>query len=108
MLLLELRPAALARSARTAKTPECHWTAADPEQMLGALRAGSIEFVSLPMNPAIFGALDRIGTRLTSSRPDQSAQGRIIGLVSSKGGCGATTLACHLGLALALGAPDRR
>ena len=73
---------------------------ADPVQMIGALRAGATEFLSLPMNPAIFPALERIGARLTSSRPIEHSQGRIIGIVSSKGGCGATTVACHLGLAL--------
>src|SRR6185437_14843822 len=33
---------------------------ADPVQMITALRAGAGEFLSLPMSPAIFGALDRI------------------------------------------------
>ncbi len=74
---------------------------ADPVRMIDALRAGAGEFLSLPMNPAIFGALDRIAARLDSNRSLQQSHGRIIGIVSSKGGCGATTLACHVGLALA-------
>jgi pilus assembly protein CpaE len=73
---------------------------ADPAQMIGALRAGAAEFLSLPMNPAIFAALDRIGGRLASKRPVEHTQGRIVGLVSAKGGCGGTTVACHLSLAL--------
>ncbi len=73
---------------------------ADPAHMIGALRAGATEFLSLPLNPAIFSAMEHIGARLASSRPIQHTQGRIIGVVSAKGGCGATTLACHLGLAL--------
>ena len=73
---------------------------ADPVQMISALRAGATEFLSLPMNPAIFGALDRIAARLDTSRPAEAAHGKIIGIVSAKGGCGGTTLACHLGLAL--------
>jgi pilus assembly protein CpaE len=73
---------------------------ADPAHMIGALRAGATEFLSLPMNPAIFSTLERVGGRLASSRPIEHTQGRIIGVVSAKGGCGATTLACHLGLAL--------
>lgn len=76
---------------------------ADPEQMIAALRAGAIEFLSLPMNPAIFAAMDRIATRLEANQADEPAHGRIVGIVSAKGGCGATTLACHVGLALGLG-----
>jgi pilus assembly protein CpaE len=73
---------------------------ADPVQMIGALRAGATEFLSLPMDPAIFAALERIGARLASNRPIEHKPGRIIGVVSAKGGCGATTVGCHLGLAL--------
>jgi pilus assembly protein CpaE len=76
--------------------------------MIGALRAGASEFLSLPMAPAIFPALNRIGARLASKQPAETSQGRIIGIVSAKGGCGSTTLACHLGMALAKSAPDRR
>ncbi len=81
---------------------------ADPEQMIGALRAGATEFLSLPMNPAIFTALERIGVRLATNRPSENSQGRIIGIVSSKGGCGATTIACHLGLALGQANPSQK
>jgi pilus assembly protein CpaE len=81
---------------------------ADPVQMISALRAGASEFLSLPISPAIFGALDRIAARLDSSRPAEAVQGRIIGIVSAKGGCGATTLACHLGLALGQADPSRK
>jgi pilus assembly protein CpaE len=73
---------------------------ADPGHMIEALRAGAIEFLSLPMNPGIFGAMDRISARLESTRVVARSQGRIIGIVSAKGGCGATSLACHLALAL--------
>jgi pilus assembly protein CpaE len=81
---------------------------ADPEQMIGALRAGASEFLSLPMQPAIFEAMGRIALRLESSRPPEVAQGRIIGIVSSKGGCGATTVACHVALALGKADPSRK
>ena len=47
---------------------------ADPVQMISALRAGATEFLSLPLSPAIFGALDRIAARLDSSRPAEAAQ----------------------------------
>jgi pilus assembly protein CpaE len=83
-------------------------TTADPEHMIGALRAGVSEFLSLPMNPGIFPALDRIAARLASKQPAETSPGRIIGIVSAKGGCGATTVACHLGMALAKASPDRK
>lgn len=83
-------------------------TTADPVHMIGALRAGASEFLSLPMSPAIFGALDRIAARLESTRSSEPEHGRIIGVVSAKGGCGATTLACHVGLALAQSEPSRK
>ena len=73
---------------------------ADPAHMISALRAGATEFLSLPLSPAIFGTLDRVAARLDSSRPAEPVHGKIIGMVSAKGGCGGTTLACHLGLAL--------
>ncbi len=81
---------------------------ADPEHMIGALRAGATEFLSLPMAPAIFPALNRIAARLASKQPAETSQGRIIGVVSSKGGCGGSTLACHLGMALAKASPQGR
>ena len=81
---------------------------ADPVQMISALRAGATEFLSLPLSPAIFAALDRIAARLDSSRPAEALHGKIIGIVSAKGGCGGTTLACHLGLALARADQSRK
>jgi pilus assembly protein CpaE len=81
---------------------------ADPEQMIGALRAGATEFLSLPMQPAIFEAMGRIALRLESTRPPEVAHGRIIGIVSAKGGCGATTVACHVALALGQADPSRK
>jgi pilus assembly protein CpaE len=83
-------------------------TTADPEQMIGALRAGASEFLSLPMNPAIFAALDRIAARLQVNPTAEPTQGRIVGIVSAKGGCGATVLACHIGLALAQTNPSQK
>lgn len=99
--------AAVQSSDKTPLVAAVH-TSADPEQMIGALRAGATEFLSLPMSPGIFGAMDRIAARLQSARPPEIAQGKIIGIVSAKGGCGATTLACHVGLALGQADPSRK
>ncbi len=74
---------------------------ADPIEMIAALRAGACEFIHLPARPAIFDAMDRIGTLLESSRDQATGRGFVSGFVSAKGGCGATTVACYVGAACA-------
>jgi pilus assembly protein CpaE len=83
-------------------------TDAEPAEMISALRAGASEFLSLPVKPAIFEALDRIGVLLESRRAALLESGRVIGVLSAKGGCGATSIACHLGAALAHATPSTR
>lgn len=102
--------------ARTARSPE-EWIAevrqgeemplvtavhpfAEPAEMLAALRGGASEFLSLPVRPAIYEAMERIGSQLETRRSSTVERGRIAGVLSAKGGCGATSLACHLGAAL--------
>lgn len=75
-------------------------TTADPAEMISALRAGASEFLCLPIRPAVFEALERIGALLESRQSATLEQGRIAGILSAKGGCGATSIACHLGAAL--------
>jgi pilus assembly protein CpaE len=81
---------------------------AEPAEMITALRAGASEFLSLPVRPAIFDAMERIGVILESRRNATMENGRIIGVLSSKGGCGATSIACHLGAALQIASPKTR
>jgi pilus assembly protein CpaE len=68
----------------------------DPEVMLQAMRAGTDEFILPPVEPRLRAAIDHIAAivakRETSSRP----LGKVVGFVSAKGGCGATTVACHV------------
>jgi pilus assembly protein CpaE len=73
---------------------------ADPSEMISALRAGASEFLSLPIKPAIFDAMERIGALLESRTDALTERGRIAGMLSAKGGCGATSVACHLSAAL--------
>jgi pilus assembly protein CpaE len=73
---------------------------ADPAEMISALRAGASEFLSLPVKPAIYEAMERIGTLLESRRHSLMERGKIAGVLSAKGGCGATSIACHLSAAL--------
>src|SRR5580692_10119041 len=70
---------------------------ADPNEMISALRAGASEFLCLPVKPAIYEAMERIGTLLDSRRHATMERGTITGVLSAKGGCGATTIACYLG-----------
>jgi pilus assembly protein CpaE len=68
----------------------------DPEVMLQAMRAGTDEFIISPVEARLRAAIEHIAAvvakRETSSRP----MGKVVGFVSAKGGCGATTIACHL------------
>jgi pilus assembly protein CpaE len=82
--------------------------AAEPAEMISALRAGASEFVSLPVRPAIYDALDRIAALLEARRSATVEPGRIAGILSPKGGCGATSIACYLSAAMHLAAPSMR
>jgi pilus assembly protein CpaE len=69
---------------------------AEPEMILKAMRAGAAEFVYPPMpSPAFEEALSRVIADCGRRARPERATGSIIGFVSAKGGCGATTLACH-------------
>jgi len=77
---------------------------AEPSEMISALRAGASEFLSLPVKPAIFDAMERIGALLESRNNALTERGKIAGILSAKGGCGATSIACHLTVALQIAA----
>ncbi len=81
---------------------------AEPAEMISALRAGASEFVSLPVKPSIYEALDRIATVLESRQSANVEPGKIVGVLAPKGGCGATSIACHLSAAMHLAAPESR
>jgi pilus assembly protein CpaE len=67
----------------------------DPKIILAAMRAGANEFLHPPLEESLALALDRV---LNSTDTDvvPSSRGKIIGFLSAKGGCGSTTLACHI------------
>ena len=81
---------------------------ADPAEMISALRAGASEFLSLPIRPAIYDAMERLGMLLDSKLNEKVESGKVIGILSAKGGCGATTVACCLGAGLQLAEPKSR
>ena len=74
-------------------------TTPDPDAILAAMRAGVNEYIYPPLEASLRGALER---RSTDGRRNSGLRwgGRTIGFFSSKGGCGATTVVCHLAVEL--------
>jgi len=69
---------------------------AEPELILGALRAGAHEFLHPPVKSSLNQALERKSAERNKMRERLRQKGRVIGFLSAKGGCGATTIACHI------------
>ncbi len=72
---------------------------ADPVWILQSLRGGAAEFAHTPLSETLMPALKRIGTTLRNDS-SRKPHGKILGFLSAKGGCGATTLACHIAVQL--------
>jgi pilus assembly protein CpaE len=68
----------------------------DPKVILSAMRAGANEFLHLPFDESLPLALERIANSSSGDEAKPPTRGKIIGFLSAKGGCGATTLACHV------------
>ncbi|HYM12363.1 MAG TPA: AAA family ATPase [Bryobacterales bacterium] len=68
---------------------------AEPELILAALRAGAHEFLHPPVSASLQQALERKSHERYKARERLRQKGRVIGFLSAKGGCGATTIACH-------------
>jgi len=69
----------------------------ESESILESMRAGVNEYLSPPLQETLKRALEKRSVE-RSRRRDGSAKksGKAFGFVSAKGGCGATTLACHV------------
>ena len=84
---------------RTIKSPMAviaTHTVADPDEILHALRAGAREFLYPPLNEqALRGAVESI-QREKTERDLRCRSSKGVGFLSAAGGCGATTLACHV------------
>ena len=75
---------------------------ADSEDILTALRAGAKEYLYPPFSPSLKHALERISMDIEAQTVrNPPAKGKVLGFLSVKGGCGATTLACHAALEVA-------
>jgi pilus assembly protein CpaE len=71
-------------------------TTTESTVILDAMRAGASEFLCPPFHDALKAALERLGQAKELSRTTRRSARRTLGFVSAKGGCGATTLACHV------------
>ena len=71
-------------------------TAAQPETILAAMRAGANEFLYPPLGDNLRRALARAAEVRPRSSENGQPAGKILGFLAAKGGSGATTIACHL------------
>jgi len=72
-------------------------TGADSEAILSSMRAGINEYLYPPLQEPLRRALEKRSAE-RSRRRDGSAKGsgKSLGFMSAKGGCGATTIVCHV------------
>jgi pilus assembly protein CpaE len=87
----------IGRIRRAAGTPvviAVH-TATDPETILSAIRAGAAEYLYPPLGANLEKAIKRIASERAED-PSSLKRGTTAAFFSAKGGCGATTIACHV------------
>jgi pilus assembly protein CpaE len=71
-------------------------TIADADAILSSLRAGVQEFLYPPLTDHLGPALERVRSEAQKQSASVTRGGKVLGFVSAKGGCGATTIACHV------------
>jgi pilus assembly protein CpaE len=69
---------------------------ANADVILSSLRAGFNEYLFPPLNETLRKALERRAIERGRRREGATSNGKAFGFFSAKGGCGATTLACHV------------
>lgn len=74
---------------------------ADPETILAVIRAGADEYVYPPLSTNLPKALERMAAGRSKKQGVPRTGGKTLGFFSAKGGCGATTIACHTAVELA-------
>jgi len=75
-------------------------TSADAEVILRAVRAGAAEYLYPPFAEPLKAAFERVASERRNVAQTVRRDGRTIGFLSAKGGCGATTVACHTAVEL--------
>ena len=71
-------------------------TSAQPDTILAVVRAGANEFLYPPLGANLQKAIARRAAIRPRPRDDSRPPGKVLGFLAAKGGCGATTIACHL------------
>ena len=83
-----------------AALPDCMLVALDitaqPDTILAAMRAGANEFLYPPLGNNLRNAVERRAEVRPRPRESSRPSGKALGFLSAKGGCGASTIACHL------------
>jgi pilus assembly protein CpaE len=74
---------------------------ADPELILAALRAGANEYLYAPFGEKLKKSLERLALERLKQRGGRAQGGKAIAFLSVKGGCGSTTIACHVAAEIA-------
>jgi len=69
---------------------------AEADSILSALRAGINEYLFPPIGEPLRKALEKRAAERSRRPSGGKTNGKSFGLLSAKGGCGATTLACHV------------
>ena len=73
-----------------------------PQLIVRAMQAGAAEYLELPLRPeALAEALQRQAeTQAADAAPERPRRGKLIAVAGARGGCGATTVAVNLALAM--------
>jgi len=74
---------------------------ADPETILSVIRAGADEYLYPPLSTSLPKALERLSGGRGKKQGAARSGGKTCAFFSAKGGCGATTIACHTAVELA-------
>jgi len=75
-------------------------TTAAPDKILEAMRAGAAEYLYPPFKDQVRAAIERVGSERRATTQTRAPRGKTVGFLSAKGGCGSTTLACHVAVEL--------
>lgn len=75
-------------------------TSAGADVILNAMRSGAAEYLYPPFGEPLRAALERIGNERRNATQSVRRGGHTLGFMSAKGGCGATTIACHTAVEL--------
>jgi pilus assembly protein CpaE len=73
---------------------------ASPDLILRGLRSGADEYLFPPLGNDLTAALERISMQRARTNTTTRPRGKVFAILGAKGGCGATTLACHLSVEL--------